>query len=299
MSTAKVLSFKQRTAVEIHEEAIGVCKNIKGDYVRLFEILLEVESRQIYHQFDLPSLYVYCTEMLDLSRNVAHDFIIVVRKALEVPELRAAICSKRLSISKARKICPVLTIANCNEWVELALNCTCRVIEKTVALSKPKVAKTESLEYLSLDHLLLKLSIDEEWAELLKRTKELLAQKNSQLPTSADALFILMKEFCKKNDPVEKAKRAEIKNSGKVPDPTAKSKAVRTRYRHRAVEHAVNLRDENRCTYIDKTGRRCEERKWLEKHHIHEFAAGGDHSVENLKTLCSAHHKMKHRHVVT
>jgi hypothetical protein len=308
MSEAKVFSFKQRAAIEIHEEAIAVSKNIKAEYMRLFEILLEVEARQIYHQFDLPRLHVYCTEMLDLSRNVAKDFVTVVRKALEVPQLQAAICVRGLSISKARKICPVITNANCEEWVELALNCTCRVIEKTVAMAKPSVAKTESLEYLSADHLSLKISVSEEWTELLTRMKELLAQKNSQMPTTADALFVVMKEFCQRHDPVEKAKRSEErlvrKTSTRAIDNAEtsgkpKNKSNRTRYRHRAVEHVVNLRDESRCVYVDKSGRRCEERKWLAKHHVHEFALGGGHSVENLKTLCWAHHKMIHKHVVT
>jgi hypothetical protein len=309
MSFANVINItKKRTAVEIHDDAKKVCKNIKGKFVELFEILLEVEARQIYHQFDLPSLYVYCVEMLDLSPQVAKDFIVVTRKSIEVPALRNAVCLQRVTIPKARKICPVITQRNAEEWIALAAECSCRVVEKTVALAKPDVMKTESLNYVSADHLKLGLSVSEEWSEFLRRTKELQSQKAQRPVGTEEALLILMKDFCQKNDPVEKANREKVKimkkmkskvigNSEKQPKTANEGIASRrrNRYRLRAVEHAVNLRDQNQCVHIDKLGNRCSERKWLHKHHVQEFAKGGEHTVENLQTLCFGHHKMLHR----
>jgi hypothetical protein len=307
MSAANVIEIKKkRSAVEIHEEAKRVCKNIKGDFVALFEILLDVEAHQIYHQFDLASLHVYCVEMLELSPQLAKDFIVVTRKALQVPALCEAIRSKKVTVPKARKICPVITNQNSDEWIALASECTFRVTEKTVALAKPDVLKTESLTFVSADHLKLNLSVSEEWSEFLQRTKDLLAQEKQKFLGTEDALLVLMKDYCMKNDPVEKAKRAEAKAKAKTKKMNNSTKESNewlacaqpreiSRYRRRSVEHAVTLRDQNQCTYVSRNGQRCEERKWLHKHHIVEFALGGEHSLENLKTLCFAHHKMLHK----
>jgi hypothetical protein len=308
MSEAKIIVLKPRTALEIHENVVNISKNLKANYIELFRELLEVERRQIYHQFDLPSLYVYCVEMLDLSRNIACDFINVVRKAHEVQSLQNAICNRGLSISRARKICPVITDQNAEEWIELALTATCRILEKAVAMAKPDVLKSESLKYVSADHLSLTVSVSEEWSEVLKRTKDILSQKSGTAVSTEEALLVVMKEFCKRNDPVEKAKRQAVKESSNLVAPSSSGTAptsvparasLRNRYRIRAVEHAVNLRDNHQCTHVDRLGRRCEERKWLHKHHIHEFAKGGSHSAQNLETLCFAHHKMRHNEVVT
>jgi 5-methylcytosine-specific restriction protein A len=41
-------------------------------------------------------------------------------------------------------------------------------------------------------------------------------------------------------------------------------------------------------------GVRCAQRRWLHYHHIIPKHQGGPDTLENLITLCSAHHKMEH-----
>ena len=69
---------------------------------------------------------------------------------------------------------------------------------------------------------------------------------------------------------------------------------LRSRYRPKHVEHQVTLRDQNQCAYVNQTGKRCEAKRWLDKHHVHEFSEGGTHDPENLETLCFGHHKIRH-----
>ena len=58
--------------------------------------------------------------------------------------------------------------------------------------------------------------------------------------------------------------------------------------------HQVQLRDGGRCTQLDARGNRCENRRWIDIHHIRARRLAGANTLENLVTLCSAHHRMEH-----
>jgi hypothetical protein len=55
------------------------------------------------------------------------------------------------------------------------------------------------------------------------------------------------------------------------------------------VRRAVCRRDGDRCAYVSKEGRRCEERGFLEFHHVIPYAMGGETTVENIQLRCRAH----------
>ena len=292
---------KKRSSVEIHNEAVGVAKDIKSDYLRMFNVLMEVESQQIYYDFEVTSLQAYCVELLELSRHVANDFINVVRKSLEIPQLADAVRSRRVTISKARKVCSVIDGANFKEWIDLVIHCSAREVERTVAAANPKAAIQESMTFISGDALELRVGVSEEWSELLTRTKDIMSQKHRRSVSTEEALFVLMSDFVRKSDPVEKAKRAVTRAQKKSKTTDEKTETGSegeslsiTRYRPATVEHQVDLRDGSQCVFVDEKGRRCKERRWLEKHHIIEFGSGGRHEVSNLETLCSGHHKIVH-----
>jgi hypothetical protein len=55
------------------------------------------------------------------------------------------------------------------------------------------------------------------------------------------------------------------------------------------VRRAVAARDASRCAFVSKDGRRCEETRFLEFHHVVPRAAGGAATVENIQFRCRAH----------
>jgi 5-methylcytosine-specific restriction endonuclease McrA len=57
------------------------------------------------------------------------------------------------------------------------------------------------------------------------------------------------------------------------------------------VRRTVYQRDQGRCCYVDRRGRRCPERHHLEYHHRHPFALGGESTVENICLMCPAHNR--------
>jgi len=56
-----------------------------------------------------------------------------------------------------------------------------------------------------------------------------------------------------------------------------------------AVRREVSARDASRCAFVSKDGHRCEERRFLEFHHVVPRAVGGAATVENIQLRCRAH----------
>jgi hypothetical protein len=58
-----------------------------------------------------------------------------------------------------------------------------------------------------------------------------------------------------------------------------------------AVERAVRRRDENRCAFIGKSGRRCAAKRFLQMHHVDAWALGGGKSMDELSLRCRRHNR--------
>lgn len=55
------------------------------------------------------------------------------------------------------------------------------------------------------------------------------------------------------------------------------------------VKRAVVARDQGRCAFVSEDGRRCDERRRLEFHHVVPFAVNGRATVANIRLRCRAH----------
>jgi hypothetical protein len=56
-----------------------------------------------------------------------------------------------------------------------------------------------------------------------------------------------------------------------------------------AVKRAVWVRDLGRCRYIGPNGHRCDERRFVEFHHVDPRALGGEASVDLIELRCRRH----------
>ena len=90
--------------------------------------------------------------------------------------------------------------------------------------------------------------------------------------------------------------RLEAKRFARTKNPRQRLGRVdttpKTRHIPAAVRRAVHERDGSRCSYRDRSGRRCPKRHDLEYHHRKPFGHGGDHSPENLALVCRAHNAL-------
>jgi 5-methylcytosine-specific restriction endonuclease McrA len=80
--------------------------------------------------------------------------------------------------------------------------------------------------------------------------------------------------------------------SAQKPELESQRPRRRGRYVPASVRRAVFERDEGRCTYADRSGRRCAETHGLELHHVTAFAHGGEHTVANLTLRCRSHNAL-------
>ncbi len=300
-STKGISALEKLDSNSLHLEAIKATDLHQQSESYLLEVLSVVDDRLFYLECGVSSLYQYCVRLLGLSESVSYALITVIRKSKDVPELKSAIHSGRVTLFKAKKICSVIDQTNFKEWIDLAACETSRVIEKCVAGANPKQLVKESVVYKTGDLLEFKLGVSEEFIEALAQVKDILSQKKSKAVSSEVALLQVMREFIEKTDPVQKAARAKARRekcaSQQVPG-TVKKLATKRAPIKKVTLHAVALRDQNQCTFTAIAGSkrlRCDQKRWLDVHHILPIHLGGSDDLGNLTTFCKAHHKMSHR----
>jgi len=319
-------------AAKLHERATASVSAIKTGENNLVEIFHEMDLFKGYRFYGAKNLYEYAMKVHKLTESTALNIINVARKSKEVPELRHAVMSGELSISKARKIVPVITPSNKDAWLELAKTSTKQVIEKAVATERPDLAVVESAKYTAGNRVTVTLNLTEEAFENLKRVMDLEAQRTRGGVGKGEAAAAAFDAYLDENDPIREAARAKARNEKKLEKVRAEKKIaevcksanvlestiaivsiqsmtegrdaaapvpgqMKTRYRKAlpsVLRHAIDMRDCRQCTFVDGEGVRCEERRWLDYHHVIRVEDGGLDTLENLVTLCSGHHRMEH-----
>ena len=126
---------------ELHQKALDAAGRFKRAEADLITILQELDHARAFFKLGYNSLFSYTVQALGLSESVAANFVTVARKAREVPVLHEAIQSGALTVSKARKITPVLTLQNHDEWIEKAKSLSTRKLEEEVARVAPREAR--------------------------------------------------------------------------------------------------------------------------------------------------------------
>ena len=288
------------TQKAIHQEAVGLAGQYKRCQSRLIEILQKADAYKVFRALEYNSLFDYAVRGLGLSEGCACNLIQVSRKAKEVPELKRAIDSGELTVSKARRLAPVITPHNQASWIELAQQLPQRELERKVAEVRPECLVKERIKPVAAKRCMLVCGISQALEKKIQRAKDLLSQSQRASASLEQTLEAAVNLYLEKKDPVARAKRAaqHKKPPTKKGEEHGERQIARSGHPRPAIPapiaNAVRVRDGGQCTHRDATGRRCTSQRFVELHHLVPMALGGAHTVGNLTTLCFHHHRRIH-----
>jgi hypothetical protein len=284
----------------IHRQAIQAAGNYRKSESELLAILIKVLNHKVYFHMGYTSLFDYTVKELKLSEGTAYHFIGIAKKSKEVPEIKQAIDVGKITISNARRIVSVITPDNKDLWIEKAASLKQRELEMEIVKVHPKEFKKEIIKPIAEDRLELKIAINHELENKLRKIQNLISQKTSKPCSLEEAIDYLSTSFLNQNDPIQKAERIlskgaqeNFKLSSRIKNNAPKNNSTKRLPIPSKLKHEVNQRDRQQCTYIHN-GSRCSNQRWLHLHHIKPIAIGGENKINNLTTLCSGHHKFIH-----
>jgi 5-methylcytosine-specific restriction endonuclease McrA len=290
------MDFKQA----LHQNALRASEKYLSSERELFACLVEVDKHRVYLLFGATSLFDYGTRVLKLSEAVTYNFVSVVKKSREVPELKQEVLSGGLAVSKARKLVSVVTKDNQIALIEFAKQATYRDLDRKIAELNPKPA-VANLKSSGKEQETLHLTMNSKTAEKFRRMQDLLSTKSRRAVGLNECLEQVLDLALEKLDPIAKARRAlarkQVSPDAERPKTRRATSESTTKVKKPPsdVVHKVMLHDQAQCTHMHSTGERCSNRRWLEIHHKESRVFGGDHHPENLRLLCSVHHRQIHR----
>ena len=314
----------QLTDTELTEALACLARSGRETTVCLVTHLAEFEARDLHLAAGFSSLFTYCTQVLRLSEHEAYHRILAARTARKHPRILVMLREGRLNLTTVRLIAPLLTEANAGQVLDAVAGLSKRQVEELVArrapmpdvppsvrkvpvrtppvvgraaadsdalppaaslpIAPPPVcpppARPALVRPLAPERYEVRFTASAETCAKLKRGQDLLrhALPNGDTAAIVDrALTLLVADL-------------ERKKLGATARPrSGRTSSVSSRRPPAAVRRAVCRRDADRCAFVSKDGRRCEERGFLEFHHVIPYAMGGETTVDNIQLRCRAH----------
>jgi len=292
--------------------------------------MAEVDHRKLYRGEACSSMFAYATGRLRLSESQAYDRITVARTSRTFPLVLEMLADGRMTLTAASKLGPHLTAENATALLARAVHATRRQVEVLVAELAPQPDAPSSLRRLPEPRQppVAEVRPAAEQPAGGEVGAEIVAEVRPAGPVTPPAKVVAIAparfrvQFTASAELEEKIQRARALLRHKIPSGdvaaifneamtvlvaklerrrcgvterprTGAAPASASRDVPAAVRRAVWQRDESRCTFVDRQGRRCEARDWLEIHHDEPFGRGGETRLENLRLLCRSHNQFQ------
>ncbi len=319
MSVAYAAPSIRVAATQLSDRLVLAARKLRSAEHELAVLLAKMADSRLYLELGFSTLYDYADEVLDLSTRKTRALAQLGRSIGELPALEAAFRDGKLGWTKARELLRVVTPETEGAWTQRALALTSRDLEgqldRTVVGELPPESPVVAKKPARVRWTLLLESVD---AELLSSMLQLLRVQSGD-PDISDGILLgeIARRFLHDADaetPTSERHRTVIglcpscrdtvADGAEVDDAIVAASACDaevvemrpgpkrghlSRTIPPARRRAVLERDQRRCVV---PGCRC--RLWLDLHHLDAYAGGGDHSEENLVTICSLHHRLLH-----
>ena len=318
MKTLTLLS--QLSDAALLAETIALASRERTATTHLVAALAELDARRLYLGEGCSSLFGYCTRVLRLSEHAAYGRIEAARAARRFPVILELLQQGTLTLTTIGLLAPHLTTENHVAALDAAKHKTKREVEEQVAALRPLPAvpcvirklpgpkpsqaicppeaqpiarapgeaqvatpapplRPAVVKPLAPERYKVQFTIRRETHDKLRRAQDLLRHTipNGDPAEIFDkALTLLLAEIERKK--LAATERPQANRTASFP----------SRHIPASVRRAVWKRDGGQCALVGTRGR-CEERGFLEFHHVEPFAAGGTATVENVELRCRAH----------
>lgn len=289
--------------------------------------LAELDTRDVHLREGYGSLFVYCRDALALSEHGAYNRIEAARAVRRFPVILEMLGEGSVNLTTVRLLAPHLTSDNHQRVLESARGKKKGQVEEIVARLLPRPDVTPSVRRLpalkpavpsltnpldaaatlvpalhapplpppaysggatplSPDRYKLQFTIGGDTLEKLRLAKDMLRHaipSGDEAALLDRALTALLAELARKKFAAADQPRP------------AYGTAPGSRHIPAEVRRAVWVRDLGRCAFLGTSGRRCDERGFLEFHHVRPHAMGGEPSVENIQLRCRRHNDYEAR----
>ena len=278
---------------------------------RIVAHLAEVEARRLHLLAGYSSLYDYCRKRLELSEYEAFTRIAAARVARRYPVVFRMLERRELHLTGICEVREFLTPANHRQLFEAVAGKTKLQIREVLAERFPQadvpasLKRLPALEPLSPGRYRLQLTLSAEQKQKLELARDLLSHANS----SGDLAIVVERALDELMSRLEKRRfgRAQPQphrdhgeaftpatDTAQTPARSAIAGAGERRRKHIAHETRRELlaRGDGCCAFVADDGQRCGARAFVQFHHRHAWARGGDDSADNLELLCRAHNRL-------
>jgi len=275
--------------------------------------LAEIEERRLHLEMACPTMFAFCVMKLGFSEDATYNRLGVARAARQLPAILDVLRSGAVHLSGLRALVPHLTADNHCEILARARGKSKREIEELVAALAPKppvpdamrklpkaaaqlalesgsaaarrVERPRAMAPLSEDTFRVRFTASRGLRDKLRQAQDLLRHRvpSGDLAAIVESAVDLL---------IEKVKKERFGVGGK-PRTTAATKSgpCCARPVPAATRRVVYLRDEGRCTFVDKFGNRCPETGMLEYDHLDGWARTHTHDPDRIVLRCHAHNR--------
>jgi hypothetical protein len=289
--------------------------------------LAEFDARRLFEGAGYSSLFNYGMAVLHLSEDAVYNRIKAARAARRYPVIIERLESGALSATTVRLLAPRLTPENHQELLAAASGKGKRAVEELLArrfpqpdvparvrkvpgrpvppaaevapaggaplaaaptaaagaaalLALPVHAARPVIRPLAPERYEIRFTASAEMREKLRVAQDLLGHA---IP-SGDLAQVFERALTLLVADLSRRKFADTGRLRRTRAQSGESRNVPAEVKRRAA-----ARDERRCAFVAPSGRRCDERRFLEFHHVLPYAAGGLPTVENIQLRCRAH----------
>ena len=250
--------------------------------------LVELERRNLHLALGYRSLYGYCRDVLHFSEAESYQRMQAAHLARRFPVILPMLAEGLLHLAGVRLLAPFLGGEDHLALLGGAIHKSKREIEELLARWYPQADVEASVRWLGSASPLspgryeFRFTADEETAALFREAQDLLSHS---IPDGGMAAIFKRGLHLV----VAEAARARLAATDRPGRPRALAAGSRTIPAE--VERAVWERDGGQCSFVGRTGRRCDERRFLEYHHRKPWIVGGEPSAANITLRCGAHNR--------